>query len=306
MGGLRLAVAFLQDERAGIVQHAHLVGGNRGCVSPGVEAIAGCLATEQLDAGIIDERGEGSDGVGTATHAGHDDVGQASLGGEQLCARLVADNTLKVAHQLRERVRAGGRTKDVVGRLHVGHPVAEGLVDRVLEGRRSSRHGDNFGSEHLHARDVQRLALGVLTSHVDRAVESKESSCGRGGHAVLASAGLGDDTRLAQLLGEQGLTEHVVDLVRARVVQVLALQEHAHTAQVGCETRCLSQQRGTSGVVQEQVAQTALERLVAPQALPRGLNLFEGAHEGLGDETSTEITEVRSLRKVLGNHHCPS
>ena len=203
-------------------------------------------------------------------------------------------------------MRAGGRAKDVVGGLHVGHPVAEGLVDRILERRRARRHGDDLGAEHLHARDVQRLSLGVLTSHVDRAVEAEESSGGRGGHAVLAGPGLRDDTRLAQLLGEQRLTEHVVDLVRARVVQVLAFEEHAHATQVGCETRCLGQQRRTSGVVHEQVAQTALERLVAPQALPGGLNLFEGPHEGLGDEASTEITEVRSLSKVLGVHHCPS
>ena len=94
--------------------------------------------------------------------------------------------------------------------------------------------------------------------------------------------------------------------MRTRVVQVLALEEHAHTAQVGRKTRCLGQQRGPSGVVEEQIAQAALERLIAPQALPRGLNLFEGAHQGLGDEASTEITEVRSLSKVLGVHHCPS
>ena len=123
---------------------------------------------------------------------------------------------------------------------------------------------------------------------------------------MLAGPGLRDDTRLAQLLGQQRLTEHVVDLVRARVVQVLTFKEHAHAAQVGRKTRGLGQQRGTSGIVQEQVAQAALERLVAPQALPCSFNLFEGAHEGLGDEASTEITEVRSLRKVLGNHHCPS
>ena len=139
-------------------------------------------------------------------------------------------------------MRAGGRAKDVVGGLHVGHPVAEGLVDRVLEGRRSSRYRDDLAAEHLHARDVQRLTLGVLTSHVDRAVEAEKSSCGRGSHTVLAGPGLRDDTRLTQLLGQQRLTEHVVDLVRARVVQILALQEHAHATQVGCETRCLGQQ----------------------------------------------------------------
>jgi hypothetical protein len=41
---------------------------------------------------------------------------------------------------------------------------------------------------------------------------------------VLAGAGLGDDARLAHALGEQRLAERVVDLVRAGVVEVLALE----------------------------------------------------------------------------------
>ena len=139
-------------------------------------------------------------------------------------------------------MRTGGRAKDVVGRLNVGHPVTEGLVDRILERRRTRGHSDNLGAEHLHARDVQSLALGVLTSHVDRAIEAKESSCGRGSHTVLAGPSLRDDTRLTQLLGQQRLAEHVVDLVRTRVVQVLALKEDTHATQVGRKTRGLGQQ----------------------------------------------------------------
>jgi hypothetical protein len=42
--------------------------------------------------------------------------------------------------------------------------------------------------------------------------------------AVLARAGLGDDARLAHAAGEQRLPDGVVDLVRAGVVQVFALE----------------------------------------------------------------------------------
>ena len=51
---------------------------------------------------------------------------------------------------------------------------------------------------------------------------------GGGGHAVLAGAGLGDEAGLAHPLGEQRLAEHVVDLVRAGVVEVLALEQQPH------------------------------------------------------------------------------
>jgi hypothetical protein len=42
--------------------------------------------------------------------------------------------------------------------------------------------------------------------------------------AMLSGARLGDDALLAHALAQQHLAQRVVDLVRARVIQVLALQ----------------------------------------------------------------------------------
>jgi hypothetical protein len=47
---------------------------------------------------------------------------------------------------------------------------------------------------------------------------------------VLAGAGLGDDAGLAEAPRQQDLADAVVDLVRAGVVQVLALEEDAAAA----------------------------------------------------------------------------
>lgn len=123
------------------------------------------------------------------------------------------------------KVRAYHGAEQVVGAVHVGDPVAERLVDGVLEGTAAGLHGDDLGAEHPHPGDVERLALGVDLAHVDGAVEAEEGAGGGGGHTVLAGAGLGDDPGLAHALGQQGLAEHVVDLVRAGVVEVLALEE---------------------------------------------------------------------------------
>ena len=62
---------------------------------------------------------------------------------------------------------------------------------------------------------------------------------GRGGDAVLAGAGLGDEALLAHALGQQRLAEHVVDLVRPGVVEVLALEQQPQTELLdrGCGTR---------------------------------------------------------------------
>jgi hypothetical protein len=49
---------------------------------------------------------------------------------------------------------------------------------------------------------------------------------------VLARAGLGDDPGLAHALGQQDLAHAVVDLVRAGVVQLLALEIDLRAAEM--------------------------------------------------------------------------
>ena len=83
-------------------------------------------------------------------------------------------------------------------------------------------------AEQAHADDVQRLAPHVFRAHVDDALEAEQRTGGGRRHAVLPGAGLGDDAPLAHALGEQRLPQRVVDLVRAGVRQVFALEENAH------------------------------------------------------------------------------
>ena len=51
-------------------------------------------------------------------------------------------------------------------------------------------------------------------------------------NAVLPGAGLGDDTFFAHPAGQQGLADGVVDFVRARVVEVFALEVDFGAAQL--------------------------------------------------------------------------
>ena len=140
-------------------------------------------------------------------------------------------------------------------RVDVGHPVAHRLVDRVLERARAGGHRDDLGAEQPHPGDVERLPAGVLLAHVDDALEAEQRARGRGGDAVLAGAGLGDHPRLAHALGEQRLAEHVVDLVRAGVVEVLALEQDPRAAGVLAEPRGLGERAGPAGVVRQQVVE---------------------------------------------------
>ena len=152
---------------------------------------------------------------------------------QHLRARLLADHPLEVAHHRRIGVRAGRRADQVVGVLDVGHPVAQRLVHGVLQGGRAAGHRPHLGAQQLHARDVGRLPLHVHRAHVDHAGQAVAGADRGGGDAVLAGAGLGDDPRSCPSAGQQDLAHAVVDLVRAGVVQLLALQPDARAVVLG-------------------------------------------------------------------------
>ncbi len=124
-------------------------------------------------------------------------------------------------------------------RLDGGHPVPHGLVDGVLERAAAGLDGKHLGAEQPHAEDVEGLAFDVDGAHVDGALHAQQRRRGGRGHAVLAGAGLGDKAPLAHALGQQRLAEHVVDLVAAGVVEVLALEQQADAelARPGSGTR---------------------------------------------------------------------
>ena len=105
-----------------------------GRVAPAVRAVAARLAADQPHRRVRDERVEDADRVRSAADAGDDRVRQPPGQLQHLLPGLEPDDPLEVAHHGRERVRAHDRADAVVGRVDGGHPVAERLVDGVLEG----------------------------------------------------------------------------------------------------------------------------------------------------------------------------
>jgi hypothetical protein len=129
-------------------------------------------------------------------------------------------------------MRTGHGADQVVGVLDAGDPVAHRVVHRVLQGLGPRLDRDHLSAQQSHPGHVERLPLGVDLAHVHRALEPEEGG-GRGrGDPVLPGAGLGDDPGLAHPTSQQGLPEDVVDLVRAGVVEVLALQHDGRAGRV--------------------------------------------------------------------------
>ena len=141
----------------------------------------------------------------------------------------------------------------------VGDPVAHGFADGVFQRLRAGGNAAHFGTEKAHAEHIQFLPRHVDVAHVDDAFHAEEGADRRGGYAVLARAGFGDDAALAHTFRQQALAEGVVDFVCAGVEQVFALEVDFCAAQVFSESLGEVQRRGPAGVIVQQVVQFGLE-----------------------------------------------
>ena len=159
--------------------------------------------------------------------------------------------------------------------LGIADPVAQRLIDGRTQRAIAAGDRHHGGAEQSHAPDVGRLALHVERAHVHRARQT-DARTGRGArHAVLTGAGLGHDAPRAQPPRQQRLPERVVDLVRAGVRQILALEPHlarpsacdrcgAGLSAVGRPTQSRSSrcELGLKFGIGEPAARAALEPLV--------------------------------------------
>ena len=174
-----LAVLVLQQVGPGAVQYAHGTGGDGRGVPAGFHTVAAGFEAVQPHAGVRDEGVEDADRVGAAADTGADRVRQLAGQVQHLLPCLDTEGADEVADHPRERVRAGRGAEQVVRVVDVGHPVAQRLVEGVLERLGAVRHRHHGGAQHLHPRDVQRLPPGVFLAHVDDALEAEQR--GRGG-----------------------------------------------------------------------------------------------------------------------------
>ena len=115
---------------------------------------------------------------------------------------------------------------------------------------------------------------------------------------MLPGAGLGDDPPLAHARGEQRLADRVVDLVRAGVRQVFALQEDPRAAGRRGEPLRLVHRRRAPDVVREQPAQLGLKRRIVARGEVGALELLDRLDQRFGDVASAELAEVAAGVRV--------
>ena len=187
-----------------------------------LRASAERLDTVDIDR-IVQESREHTGGVTAAADAGDDRVRQVSGHIDELLARLDTDDALEVAHHHRERMRPEYRT-DTVDRVVIFLAVClKGRIDRFLQGLESVSHLDDVRAENLHSRDIGSLLFDIDGAHIDVTFQAEVCRSGRQRYAVLTRAGLGNDFLFPHVFREQRLAHAVIELMRTRVVQILAL-----------------------------------------------------------------------------------
>ncbi len=281
-----LAVLVLQQVGAVAVEHAGLARAQGRCVLAALQPVTRRFHPDQAHLLVRDVRVEDAHGIGAAADTGEDGVGLAPGELRHLLSRLAPDHRLEIAHHHRIRMRTGDGADDVEGVLDVGHPVAHRFVERVLQRLRSAFHRHHGSAQQLHAIDVRRLALDVLRAHVDHALHAVARGDSGGRHPVHAGAGFGDDARLAHAAREQRLADHVVDLVRAGVVEVFALEIDLRAAEALRPAPGVVDRARSPDVVLELVGKLGEEIGILLIARVGFLELVERMDQRLGDEHS--------------------
>lgn len=227
-----LAVVVLHDVTVGPVQNAW------GPVSEGRRVIARCgtattgFNADQSDGGVFDERIEHASGIAAPSDTRDDGIGKPTETRLALLSAFGADDALEVADHHREGVRPDHRADDVMGVFDARHPIAHGFVDGVAERARTAFDGTDFGSHQPHAKHVGLLTADIFGPHIDDAGQAKVGARRRRRDTVLPGSGLRDDACLFHTQGQQRLAERIVDLVRAGVIQVLALEPNLCAAEL--------------------------------------------------------------------------
>jgi hypothetical protein len=142
-----------------------------------------------------------------------------------------------------------------------------------------------------------RLPFDIRGPHVDDAFQPELRADRGRRHAVLARAGFRDDPRLAHAAGEDDLAQHVVDLVRAGVVQLIALEVDLRAAKTVCQAFGEIKRAGAADIVGPEIVHLGPEALVGLGVLVLRLKLEDQRHQRFGHEPPAEIAEPALSRR---------
>ena len=262
-------------------------------------AAAAALDAELLHVGIVAEIIDRTDGVAPAADAGNEVVGFRVEFLLCLCADLLTDDLLEIAHHHRIGMRTNGGANDIVGIRDVRRPVADSLTRRILQRSRTARYGDDRRAEQTHTEHVELLTLYVQRPHEDAAFHPKECRHRRRRDTVLSCTRLCDDALLAHAVCEECLSERIVDLMRPRMEKILALEIDVRLAVVLRQPLGKVKIRRTPCILLEIAAVLRLKRRIVTVFQICLLQLIQCRHHDLGHILPAIVAKSSLLAHIL-------
>ncbi len=145
---------------------------------------------------------------------------------------FLTDDRLKITDHRGVWVRTSHGADAIERVTHVGHPVAQRIVHCIFQGATTGSHGHHFCTKKAHTEHVRGLTLDIMCAHIDHTFQT-EFRTNRGRcNTVLACTCLGNDAGLAHAAGQNDLAQHIVDFMRASMVQFVALHIDFRTTQM--------------------------------------------------------------------------
>ena len=189
-------------------------------------------------------------------------------------------------------MRPGHGADHIKGVFGSRDPVADRLVHRILQRRRTGRDRNHPRPQRFHALHIRRLPLDVDRAHEHVALHPEQRRDGRGADAVHPRAGLRDQPGLAHPPRQQRLPDGVVDLVRAGMVQVLALQIDFRAARVVAEPLRVVERGFAPDVVCQQILHFTPELRILLRFQVLAFEFDQRGHQRFGDILAAVNTEM--------------
>ena len=177
----------------------------------------------------------------------------------------------------------------------IGDPVAQRLVHRIFQRARAGGDAAHFRAEQMHAEDIGLLPLDIHLAHVDDAGQTEARRDRGGGDAMLAGAGFRDDARLAHAARQQNLAEAIVDLVRAGVVEVFALQIDLRAAEMRRQPFGEIERARPADIMLQQSVQLGVKGWIVLRFFVGPLEIEHQRHQRLGDKAAAIGAKMAAL-----------
>mmetsp|Transcript_18127 Transcript_18127/g.28119 ORF Transcript_18127/g.28119 Transcript_18127/m.28119 type:complete len:301 (+) Transcript_18127:2712-3614(+) len=279
----------------------------------GIYAFTASLDADDADLWVIQEGIEQAHRVRPPTDRGNNRIGKATFRFDHLFADFLANDGLKITDHGRIRVRSGDCADAIKRVAHIGHPIAKGIVHGIFERTTARSHRDHFSPQELHSEHVGGLTFDIMRTHIDDAFQA-EFGADRGcSHTVLARSGFCDDPGLAHAAGQDDLAQHVVDFMRAGVVQLVALHVNFGTAQFLRQAFGVIKRAGATHIMLPEEIHLSPEAVVGLGLFILFLKAQDQRHQRLGHKAAAKIAKAtlfiraghEGIEKVVHRAHLP-